>query len=457
MKPLSIKISAFGPYKDYVDIDFSKIGESGIFLITGDTGAGKTTIFDAIVFALYGEASGSNRKGIPVRSDFADSDTKTYVTLIFSHKGKIYTVTRNPQYERPKKSGDGYTTQIADASLELNNEIIASGTNNVDNKIQEILGIDVKQFKQISMLAQGEFLKILFADSKDRTEIFRKIFDTYIYQDIKFKIKARLADTENGLNSYKTQFLTHASHIKWNIIPDFTSTLSEKNIHNYVKDILELLEVEVKNDKTNTDKINEEVDRADNELKVREIKIQKAEEINNNFKRLDELKEKEEELNSQKSFYSEKQKEIDNNQKILSIVMPKEQMYIKVQNEIKSLNTSLNDNNEILEKLLKNEEEFKAKDIKVNELKLKSKELMVKKENISKLEEEVKNVDDILEKLKEREKFSKEFDLANNKFREIEDRCKIEEDKFYKGQAGILAENLEEGEKCPVCRKYSSS
>ena len=184
MKPLSIEISAFGPYKDCIKIDFRKIGENGIFLITGDTGAGKTTIFDAIVFALYGNVSGSNRQVSSVRSDFADPDTKTYVKLEFSHKGKVYIVERNPQYERIKKSGNGTTTQGADASIETNGEVLTTGISNVDRKVQEILGIDVKQFKQISMLAQGEFLKILFADSKERTEIFRKIFDTYIYQNI---------------------------------------------------------------------------------------------------------------------------------------------------------------------------------------------------------------------------------------------------------------------------------
>ena len=511
MKPLNIEISAFGPYKTCVNIDFTKIGENGIFLITGDTGAGKTTIFDAIVFALYGESSGSTRKGIPVRSDFAEPDTKTYVILTFSHKGKVYKVTRNPQYERPKKSGDGYTTQIADASLELENEVITSGTNNVDNKIQEILGIDVKQFKQISMLAQGEFLKILFADSKDRTDIFRKIFDTYIYQDIKFKLKSKLSESEKGLNSYKTQFLTHTDHIKWKEEPSFIANLSEKNIHNYVKDVLDLLESEVKNDKIDVENINEEVNKSDKDLKEKELKIQKAEETNNNFIRLDELLEKENEQKLQKDFYLEKQKQVDNNQKILSNVIPKEQMYIKAQNEIKELNNNLVLNNKILENLLKDESGFKTKDIKVNELKLKSQELKVQEDKLKKLNEEINKLDDILNKLAERDKFSidfelinkkeekilklkdilieyknlsdeieqikqekekileiqnitkkreeltKAFDLANESFRKIEDKCKIEEDKFYRGQAGILAENLEEGKKCPVCRKYTSS
>ena len=126
MKPISVEMSAFGPYKDSVVIDFSKIGENGIFLITGDTGAGKTTIFDAIVFALYGSVSGSNRQVTTVRSDFADENTQTYVELVFSHKGKIYKVRRNPQYERPKKSGEGTTTQLADAFIEQEGKVLAT-------------------------------------------------------------------------------------------------------------------------------------------------------------------------------------------------------------------------------------------------------------------------------------------------------------------------------------------
>ena len=182
---------------------------------------------------MYGNVSGSNRQVTSVRSDFATPDTKTYVTLEFSHKGKTYLVTRNPQYERPKSRGEGFTTQIAEASLELEGEVLASGVNNVDNKIKEILGIDVKQFKQISMLAQGEFLKILFADSDSRTEIFRKIFDTYIYEDMTKKLKSKQSEAFANLSQYKTQFLTNTKNIKWKENPDFLAILSEKNIHNY--------------------------------------------------------------------------------------------------------------------------------------------------------------------------------------------------------------------------------
>lgn len=413
-------------------------------------GAGKTTIFDAIVFALYGESSGSNRKGIPVRSDFAEPDTKTFVELEFQHKGKIYRITRNPQYERPKKHKDGVTTQLADATLELDDEVIASGTNNVDKKIQEILGIDVKQFKQISMLAQGEFLKILFADSKDRTEIFRKIFDTNIYQNIKFKLKSKTSEAEQGLNSYKTQFLTHTNHIKWENEPDFINILSDKNIHNYIKDILELLEIEVENNTKNAKLINEKVEKADKKLKDKELKIQKAEEINNGFNRLEELTIKQEEQANKKELYEEKEKQLDNNQKILAHILPKEQLYLRTQNEIKALTDNFNANNEALKSLKQIEQEFKEKDVKISQLKATYDELKI-------IKQEQEKVLGIQNEIREREKLLKSFNLANCEFREIEDQFRIEEDRFYKGQAGLLAENLYEGVKCPVCRKYSPS
>ena len=156
MKPINLTISAFGPYKDKVVIDFTKLGENGIFLITGDTGAGKTSIFDAISFAIFGEVSGSNRPIQSIRSDFADSDTETFVELEFIHKNKIYRILRNPSYEKPKKKGEGFTKKPADASLEFDDNVVA-GIKNVDTKIEEILGINAKQFKQIAMLAQGEY------------------------------------------------------------------------------------------------------------------------------------------------------------------------------------------------------------------------------------------------------------------------------------------------------------
>ena len=158
MKPLKLTMCAFGPYKGKVELNFEKIGKNGIFLITGDTGAGKTTIFDAISFALFGEVSGSNRLITSLRSNFADNNEDTFAELVFEHKKVVYKIRRTPPYERPKNRGEGVTRNIADAWLEYGDKVI-SKIKNVDEKIEEILGINAKQFKQIAMLAQRRIFK----------------------------------------------------------------------------------------------------------------------------------------------------------------------------------------------------------------------------------------------------------------------------------------------------------
>ena len=164
MRPIKMTMSAFGPYISTETIDFEKLGTSGLYLITGETGAGKTTIFDAVTFALYGKASGSLRDGSMMRSKYADMSADTYVELIFDCKGKRYLIRRNPTYERAKKKGTGTTPKSADAELsriENGNYISeASGMNNVNQKVKEIIGIDCDQFKQIAMIAQGDFREL---------------------------------------------------------------------------------------------------------------------------------------------------------------------------------------------------------------------------------------------------------------------------------------------------------
>ncbi|WP_317853694.1 SMC family ATPase [Chakrabartyella piscis] len=203
MKPKFLKISAFGPFGNMVKVDFEKIGSSGLFLISGDTGAGKTTIFDAICFAFYGEASGSVRSTDGVRSHFAIADTKTFVELEFTHKGDTYKITRSPSYARAKKNGDGMTTVPAEATLSKDGMVLSDGNTPVKNAVTELLGLDAKQFKQISMIAQGEFLELLHADSSKRGLIFRKIFHTDLFSEFQQLLKeqekeARIAFEDSG-------------------------------------------------------------------------------------------------------------------------------------------------------------------------------------------------------------------------------------------------------------------
>lgn len=189
MRPLYLKLSAFGPYAGVAEVDFSKLGESGLYLITGDTGAGKTTLFDAISFALYGEPSGHNREASMLRSKYADPATPTEVELTFSYGGKTYTVKRNPEYLRPKARGEGFTRQGADAQLTLPDGKQITKLRDVNAAIREIICLDRDQFSQISMIAQGDFLKLLLAGTRDRQEIFRSIFHTNLYVLLQNKLK----------------------------------------------------------------------------------------------------------------------------------------------------------------------------------------------------------------------------------------------------------------------------
>ena len=189
MRPLRLTMSAFGPYAGTTTVDFEALGEKGLYLITGDTGAGKTMIFDAITYALYGEASGTSREPAMFRSKYAAPETPTQVELTFAYGGKSYTVRRNPEYDRPARRGGGVTTQRADAELVMPDGRIYTKQREVNDAVRGILGIDRSQFAQIAMIAQGDFLKLLLADTRDRQTIFREIFRTGYYQVLQERLK----------------------------------------------------------------------------------------------------------------------------------------------------------------------------------------------------------------------------------------------------------------------------
>ena len=189
MRPLKLILSAFGPYAEKCIIDFSALGERGLYLICGDTGSGKTTIFDAITFALYGEASGSNRTSQMFRSKYAALDTPTFVELTFSYRDKIYTVRRNPSFLRLKKNKTGTTLQSADAEIYENDQCLASKDGEVTAYITRLLGLNRDQFTQITMIAQGDFLKLLVAKTSEREEILRNIFATAPYLALQKHLK----------------------------------------------------------------------------------------------------------------------------------------------------------------------------------------------------------------------------------------------------------------------------
>lgn len=191
MRPLELTIQGFGPFGGSERVDFS--GITGVFLITGDTGAGKTTIFDAISFALFGQTSGSARQVDSVRSHYAPEQEPTRVRLRFAQHGKIFEIERSPRYERPRKFGKGMATEQPKATLTLADGTVFTGKETVNRRIEELLGFNYKQFKQVAMIAQGEFLQLLLAGSEKRGEIFRKVFHTESCQYLQAELKARLS------------------------------------------------------------------------------------------------------------------------------------------------------------------------------------------------------------------------------------------------------------------------
>jgi exonuclease SbcC len=192
VRPIQLTLSAFGPYAGAETIDFARL-PGGLYLITGDTGAGKTTIFDGIAFALYGEASGSSRGSAMLRSDFAPPEVPTFVRLEFLYHGRRYTVTRNPEYQRRRKKGDGFTKQQRNATLEGPDSLLVSGHRQVTQAVEALLQLDVTQFRQVAMIAQGEFRALLEADSEQRGEILCHLFSTDLYRGLQERLKERCA------------------------------------------------------------------------------------------------------------------------------------------------------------------------------------------------------------------------------------------------------------------------
>jgi len=189
MRPLKLTMAGFGPYAGVQELDFEKLGIGGLYLITGDTGAGKTTIFDAITFALFGDASGDNRKPAMLRSKYARAEDPTYVELTFAYAGKTYTVRRNPEYERAKARGIGTTKQAADAQITYPDGAVVTKLKDVDRAIQDIIGLSKDQFSQVAMISQGEFRRLLQADTTARQKIFRDLFGTNLFVTLQDRLK----------------------------------------------------------------------------------------------------------------------------------------------------------------------------------------------------------------------------------------------------------------------------
>lgn len=272
MKPIRLTVSAFGPYAGKEAIDFTGLYGHGLYLITGDTGAGKTTLFDAVTFALYGETSGGVREPGMLRSKYAKASTPTFVELVFWYQGKRYTVLRNPDYERPKEKGTGLTVQKGDATLTFSDgRPPVTKSREVTRAVTELIGLDYRQFTQIAMIAQGDFQRLLLAGTEERGKIFRQIFHTGLYQQIEDRLKAavkeRLGEYEEIRRSI-SQYMGGVSVLGQPELEAALAELKKDKFAGHVEEGLELLEKVLAYD-------SERLSRLDDEMRMVEEKLQK--------------------------------------------------------------------------------------------------------------------------------------------------------------------------------------
>ena len=473
MRPIKLTMSAFGPYAGETTVDFEKLGQSGLYLITGDTGAGKTTIFDAIVYALYGETSSKERTPNMLRSKYADAGTPTFVELLFRCGDKEYRVKRNPEYLRPKKSGTGFTKATADCELELPNQSVITKRSEVDDKIRAIIGLDSRQFMQIAMIAQGDFKKLLLASTDERKKIFRQIFKTENYESMQQKLKneyiqskRRLDDAGKSIHQYIAGIICADDSDEYLLID------RAKRRELPIGETVEALGRINKHDESSLQNYDQQLTEIEKRLAVLNADLGKIDEYNK-------AKENAEKVKKQIESESEKltvlQEEVDRAQGAYKEVD-------KLTTDVGTLKAEMSDYEK--HESLANSLQALEKDIKTSEEMAKklSEKLISEKENMEKLKAEKVTLEGAAEEKLKRESERSEADKKRSTLKKLklqiegyaEETTVLEKTQtacnkaivvaedftneynemntaFLREQAGILADELKDGQPCPVC------
>ena len=473
MKPLKLTMSAFGSYAGKNVIDFTG-QQQGIFLITGDTGAGKTTIFDAITYALYNQTSGGERNGNMMRSQYARPETETYVELEFLYRGQTYRVRRNPDYKITKTLKNGkIREQKVPHSVELtlpDGTVFPEKKNATDAKIIEILGLTADQFSQIVMIAQGDFLKLLYTKSDERKMIFSKLFRTDIYWKIQENLRRKSMEMDERIQENDRAFEQEKSRII--LLPES----EELPLDELVERLRERLKDALKEQnlrRANVEELNK--------------KITKYEEINKLFVSLEKIRQTGKELEARQVESKERRQQIENALKADKVLVAEQQNLRQQQaveqsvQAIAKMEETLTNNQEMFETLktqlqeVEAEQKREAADIQKKMLALEqsfpSYEAL---QNARSEEQQAKKVWEDLEKTSEESFHKKEAGIAALKEQQKQQEQVVEQTKknweqtslsasesakhyehmyeaFLKEQAGILAENLSAGCPCPVC------
>ena len=477
MRPLKLTLSAFGPYAGKTDFDFDKLGTGGLYLITGDTGAGKTTIFDAITYALYGDPSGNNREVSMFRSKYADLETPTFVKLTFKYKDNEYAVKRNPEYERASQRGSGVTKQTAGVELTLPDGKVLTKTKEVDTAIKNIMGIDKNQFCQIAMIAQGDFLKLLLAPTKERIEIFRHIFKTKLYSDLQNKLKQEASSLDNNCLQIRQSITQYIAGINCDESSLHCVQVSKaKNNELPIDECISLLENLLAEDSQSEEKTAEKILSIEKQADKIKLNIQQGESISRAKVLIEQTQALLEKLSSEKITLAAALD--DENKRSVEIEkLTKDSATISAQlpeyDELSQKQTALAKNISLIEQnnltLNKAKTDIDTLKSQIESLNAEAKTLekcgeqkIILENNILSLNDRLSKLQQLLQSMEALKKNHEEHKKAVQIYKERQanvdslDASYKEGHKLYlDAQAGILAENLKENMPCPVCGSLS--
>lgn len=496
MRPIRLTMEAFGPYIKKSEIDFREFGDRGIYLINGNTGVGKTTIFDAITFALYGELSGDIREGSMMRSKYADPSQETFVEFEFECRGKIYKIKRSPSYTRAKKRGDGMTESAASVLLTMPDG--STFEKGVNEKIEsEILMLDRDQFCKTIMIAQGDYLKLLHATSKEREPLLRTLFGTEKYDILRTRLNEEKKKLVEERENIKRDILSVSSFIKFEddlslevnadiqakaantgVLTEITEKLialgEKKKVQfegeqkslagNYEKAVKDLNHAEENNKKLK--ELEEMIKKLNVKIKEREQQAEglaaEGKKYAENRKKLEDeketLKDAEAALERCKAEKQKAQKELEDAKALAARVAE----LAKIRKDItekhkdhegrKAEKTALEDKHDKLtaetEQLRKRAEELNGEEAKCTALEAEKKTVQTKTKDVKDLINEFKKLETNKKNL---EKAREQFKAADNDYEDKNKEYESLNRAFLCGQAGVLAEHLMEGEECPVC------